>query len=719
MTELNQIMKQQKNKSKAKEARGVLKKVEVKLAEDENPLVKSEAADIINDYLDSLENEKDKIAIVDLCSQKYGINKKLFTSLKRDEIDKNPVTDLLPVSVDVNDYLRKGYFSIIGDRDSTGYYVQSSGQAKQISNCVLTPLYHIVSESNNRRIVEVTNGVDTDLIEFPSAGLVNIMELKQMLILRAFHLIWGSPSQINIVIKDIGHHFERIQELEKLGWQREGFWAYNNGIFKNKFNEFNEHGIVDHEDEKYFSPSVSSMFIDANEDDDPYENDRYMSYIPSKITLSKWCELMDIVYPKYQGQVGVAYTLACVFRDVVFKLDRNFPHLYCYGTSQSGKSKFAESLSSFFFQEMPAFQLNAGTDFAFYQRLGRFKNVHMNFNEFDDQTIKPQWLQAIKGAFDGEGRERGRGSARNKSETQKVYCGLILMGQKLSTGDGNSITSRSIQLEFLRHSARPTDQISAYDKLKALEKKGITSLITSVVKYRELVAKSYAKVFHRFFNSFRNQALEEIKKEKAKISINDRVLRNYSAMAAIIDIINTKTKLPFDLIKFTDYCYKELMRISRMMEENDELADFWSTFELLISKKLLRLGEHFKIDRIKEIVVVKNSTTTEVKKLGEITQVLYLRLSVIHGFYRGEKKSSDNPLDMSNLTSYLKAKDYYIGRAKSQRFSKSPNSEESASSTVTTAYLINMDKLPYSLGLFGDEFIPQQNEASSKLKPLF
>lgn len=600
-----------------------------------------------------------------------------------------------PEGVDKNEFWRYGFFSLV-DGEKTGYYFQgqSQGSFQAVSNFVITPLFHKYDQDDNTRIIKIDNGIGApEIVEMPSAALISVDQFKKFLFDKGPFFFYGNLQHLNKINQRYLFEFPKAFELKTLGWQNEGFFAWYNQSFNGKLEGYNEVGIVKHGDMHYFSPASSDIYTGFRQEDDLYENDRYLSYTNSSITFEKWCELVASVYEDH-AFAGIGFVFVSLFKDLVFKVDNNCPHLYCYGQSQSGKSKFAETITNLFFKELPAFNLNSGTDFAFANRLARFKNCPVFLNEFDDQVVKDEWFQAIKGAYDGEGRERGKGGSKKKTEIQRVNSALILVGQYLSTKDDNSVLSRSIMRVFHKKAERTADQVADYNYLKKEEKKGMSSLLTDLLRHRKHLEEHYYSDF--------NEVMKELSKrirERGK-QFNERVLRNYTALATLYGYFSQHFKLPYSTEKYLKWAEEEVVMLSSMISDNDILTDFWTTVETLFSEGVLREGEHYKIADKRLLRVWEEGKDVDLD-LGETKTVVYVRLKNVQQLYARFKRSlGSNAIDLTSLTSYLKNRGYYTGYVNSEHFVKTrTNAEGHLEHTgfKTSAHLFDFDALGITL----------------------
>jgi hypothetical protein len=691
------------------------------------PQEKQEALDKTTNLISSITGDLVREEYIKLISKEVSIPQKSIKSALKTAFEKTAVVDSggensqyrWPEGVDKNEFWRHGFFSML-DGEKTGYYFQgqTQGSFQAVSNFVITPLFHKYDQDDNTRIIKIDNGIGTpEIVEMPSAALISVDQFKKFLFDKGPFFFYGNLQHLNKINQRYLFEFPKAFELKTLGWQNEGFFAWYNQSFNGKLEGYNEVGIVKHGDMHYFSPASSDIYTGFRQEDDMYENDRYLAYTQSNITFSQWCKLIASVYEDH-AFAGIGFVFVSLFKDLVFKVDNNCPHLYCYGQSQSGKSKFAESITNLFFKELPAFNLNSGTDFAFANRLARFRNCPVFLNEFDDQVVKDEWFQAIKGAYDGEGRERGKGGSKKKTEIQRVNSALILVGQYLSTKDDNSVLSRSIMRVFHKKSERTAEQIADYNYLKKEEKKGMGSMLTDLLEHRKHLEQHY-------YNDF-NEVMKTLSKRirtRGK-QYNERVLRNYCALATLYGYFSQHFTLPFTADKYLTWAEEEVLLLSSMISNNDILTDFWTTVETMYSEGVLREGEHYNLKEKKLVRVTEDGSDTHIE-MPVSKELLYLRIKNVQQLYARFKRSTGGgAIDLTSLISYLKNREYFIGYVAADHFVKTRNTPEGHKehlSIKTSAYIFDMEALGISLGRSRQlEEVPGQNEPeTSKEEPPF
>lgn len=598
-------------------------------------------------------------------------------------------SDVLPQDPDLADILKQRFFGKVEDEYS-GYYMLNKDLTNfyQVSNFTFTPILHKYDPDDNSRILKLENGIDEpEVIELASDALMSPEKFRTQLFNRGPYHFYGSKADLDKIVSTTLHKFPKGYELKNLGWQNEGFFAYFDCIYipsSNEIKQYDDAGLVKFDYKYYFSPASSNIFKEIRQDgSDAFEKDRYLTYTPAPINFEEWSDLMFKVYDEH-AYAGVPYVFISLFRDLVFNVDNNCPHLYCYGPSKSGKSKFGESIANIFFKGLKPFAMSSGTDAAFAAALDRYINCPMIFNEFDESTVKEERFQAVKTAYDGEGRERlGRGTNKMKSHTQKVNCSMILLGQFLATKDDNSVPSRSILRTFKLNYDRTEEQTEFYNHLKKLERDGLGGLITQLLPYRQKVEDEYNIAFIELFKTL-NSRIRDRRKQ-----FDERVLRNYTALAAMNKLFADIFSFPWSHEDYLDWAEKEVIELSTTIAQSDVLKDFWLTVQNLADKLQVQDGLHYKLIEKKRLRVNEPETADGYLDLTEASELLYIRISEVQKLYAKEKRSEGGiPMNITSLMSYIKTRSYFVGNV---------NSEDIGGKKYS-CYILRADELGVNLG---------------------
>jgi len=612
--------------------------------------------------------------------KEYKLNKKTLHDVLSKRTEDKAATgeegtnlDKLPGWMSKDEIEFKGYCAVKSE-ERVGYFGWNGTSKVEISNFLVHPIFHVRGEAEeSRHIFEVENRVKRVLMDVPSKVFISLEALQTHLVAKGNFIFFGSKPQLLRIANELLPQFPLCDEIKQLGWQPEGFFAYVNKIFvpgnsspegggrEGAFHDLSRWGVAQIKDNYYLIPAASVLYADVRGGDDIFKLVKPLSFVPSKISFDAWAEQMHTVYGD-KGLTGVAFALATCFRDILFKINENFPHLYGYGERSSGKSQWAGSVSAIFYKNRTAFNLNSGTDFAFFAYMQSFRNCPAHLNEFDDKVVRDEWFQAIKGIFDGEGRMRGKMGNRNHIEVQHVESSLVLTGQYISTRDDNSVVSRSIVEAFAEKQYTEVEK-AEFDKLRRWQEEGLTSLITDIVAHRSMVEKKYYETYNEILAQWRRMTSGEF---------NQRIFQNWCHLSAMWFLFKDIFKLPVSWPAFNDLAYSKAVEYSRFIRSSDTLTDFWHTVAFLLDQNQIVDGWDFKIQYQSDIRL-RNGDGHEVPvKWEQPKKILYLRLNNVHKLYQQAKSKtgSKDSMTLENLKHYFSSRPYFVGQIKQTQFKR-------------------------------------------------
>ncbi len=594
-----------------------------------------------------------------------------------------------------------------------GYYTFNFKEKvdQQATNFTIAPRFHVYKGVESRFIIEVDNGFKKAVMDVESKAFASPDVMQNSLIGEGNYMVFSGTLTYKRISNSLMQQFKRCIEVKELGWQSNGFWAFIDRVYLPGTNELmpvDEWGVVttDKTKDSFLLPASSAAYKELNKTgEDPFENDRPMEFKQSEIELEEWMQLMQKVY-KDHAATGIAYVFACIFHDILFAIDNNFPHLYAYGERSSGKSKFVESLNAFFFHKRSFFNLNSGTNPAFFGYMSKFRNCFAGLNEFDISVIKDEWFQSIKGIYDGEARQRNSMITRGKQEIQRVHGGLALIGQFLVTADDNSIVSRSCITPFFE-TAKTEEDNANYTLLKDLEELGLNSLLIDVVKHRDYIKVNYKEMFNNNIKAWRSKSANNA-------NFNARIMQNWNHLYTIMQCVQMAAKLPptaINLVKFEKHCYTQAVHWCNFIRSSDTLSAFWQELQYIIERGLIKQGWDYKIENTTAVPIRNKDKDVEIVNLPLGTKVLFLRLNNIHKIYQENyrKRTGKEAMTMENLLHYFSGRPYYIGNQGKKRFEL--GNADGRQSMVTSAYAFNLNMLDVKLETFGyDEINKPENE---------
>lgn len=596
------------------------------------------------------------------------------------KLNDDDLKDLnLPKGADYQEFLQHRFCTV----GNTYYFRGKEGFFKG-ANFRITPLFHVYGQKNNKRVCEVINEHNTKkIIEFDTEDFIQKARFETKLLNESFFVFGESTSSVHfrLLANRTLSEFFTAYELTTLCWQnKENFFAYADSVWHNGVvKKVNQYGLVeldftdeaDDESSEYFekakyfySPAFSELYKHSRDDDDPYENDRYMVYKKSPVTLEMWMKQLTFVYGD-KAILGISFLIATFFRDIYLKRWQYFPHLFLTGEKGSGKSKFGESLVALFTYKQEPFDLNSGTPVAFYRRLARLNNAPTMLEEFTD-GIDDKIFQSLKGAFDGRGREMGKATGDNRTSTTKVNSSLIILSQYLSSRDDNSLTSRSLLAHFIKPQDPFTEEeVRNYNTLKEWEEKGLSSMLIDILEHREYVAQNIHKTY--------SEITSTLKRDLKGKEYQERMMQNYVAMLAPIKLLENRLPFPFTYQTAYEQFKNQILETSDLIVESEGLAAFWRVLEFLFDRSFIKNNEHFKIER--KATVKFQTRKGEADKIWGNTdnkRLLFLRLNAVHQLYHKEvsMREGDEVISEPTIRNYFKSKKYFLGVVGSERFGR-------------------------------------------------
>lgn len=618
-----------------------------------------------------VENHKKTISLADLKGKLEQMDKVEPTKEKR-----------LPDGVNANDAEEWGFFE-----NKNSLYFLSEGDWKQLSNFVMKPIFHVISLTDSRRVYELTNyrgvraTVDLDMQEMTS-----VQAFKRHIEGRGNFLWWGMDQHMNKLKLWLYENTKTCFEIPVLGWQKEGFFAWGNGITTTDgaFHPVDAYGRVSHGDKNYYIPAFSMIYLD---DKSMFQAERKFKYEDGTVTLAQWMHQMQVVYGD-NGRIALCFWLATLFRDHLFKLFNNFPILNFFGPKGTGKNQLAYSLAYTFGEFQTPFNIHNGTIPGFSDHVQQFSNALALIDEYKN-SLEYQKIENLKSVHDGIGRTRMNMDRGKKKETTAVNAAVILLGQEMPTAD-IALFSRTIFCQFHKagFSAAEKKQFGLMEKM---QEKGLSHLTAHMMQHR--------KHFEQHFYTQHEKALLDLGKVEGAAIVEDRMMRHYATLLASYRTIALVEELPMEDGKMLALLGANMVNQAQQMSRSDELGIFWNIIEGLFDQDQL-IGEwDFKIRMLEELPV---TTSNEPKKFEQPTEVLQLKFNSVSAAYKKQARIiGENVLPQDTLRYYLENRPEFLGIAKSVKFklsTKDPGTGEAQlKKQVTTAYCFDYRKLGINL----------------------
>lgn len=210
------------------------------------------------------------------------------------------------------------------------------GNLNRCSNFMMSPVLHIKSSDRSTRIFHLTNDRgEEDVVELTAGDIVNLRDFNKALIDQGNFFWRGDAKALTALQEHLVEVTPSASLIETLGWNPKlGFYAFSNGIYADgKFLPTDKLGVVSYGQYYYYLPAFSEIHADNEKG---YSFERLFRCVPTgAATLHEFVNLLIGAYGT-GAMVSFAWTLACIFRDIILERFKNFPVLNLFGRKGSG-----------------------------------------------------------------------------------------------------------------------------------------------------------------------------------------------------------------------------------------------------------------------------------------------------------------------------------------------------------------------------------------------
>jgi hypothetical protein len=186
--------------------------------------------------------------------------------------------------------------------------------------------------------------------------------------------------------------------------------------------------------------------------------------------------------------------------------------------------------------------------------------------------------------------------------------------------------------------------------------------------------------------------------------MEERIVRNYSAISTLVQMVCSEYNLPDKLAHVENYCVDEIVKITELKQSSDILSGFWSTLQSLVERKLIMYGKHFRVNAKTEFEVLGPKNEIVSYKWTNPRRLLFFRLTHIHNEYMKERRAQtgEKGIDLSTLKLYFKNSKSYLGTVDQIKFTWKEYGDIDSRQVNSSAYVFDYDMLGIDL-LSGDE----------------
>lgn len=530
------------------------------------------------------------------------------------------------------------------------FAIGKDGKQWDWSNFTMTPLFHVKDPNNSLRLYLIRNNKgQEDMLEFTQDELVSLTAFRKKIGGSGNYVWLAKEQQLVQLTRYLYEHTETAKKIDVLGWQREGFFAFGNGIFTTEFVKVDDMGIVRLPNlGAYYLPAFSAVYAEFEQ---YYEFERlFIHQNTSDLPMRQYCQQVIDVFGDY-GKVALGFAFATMFRDVVFAVAEHFPLLNLYGVKGTGKSELAHSLMAFFTKQKKPINIRTSTVPSISSAAGQVCNACMFFDELKND-IEPAKREVLKSFWDGNGRSRMNMDDK-KREVSKVTAGIILAGQEMATADP-ALVSRVILLAYKHQASFTTDQKRAFRELLRIRNLGVTHLTLEILQKRKY-----------FETEFKQAYLDTLAEMNAKLEdekIEDRILGNWVIPLATLRVLIPVLDLPMNYGDLVNVCLNGIRYQNSKVADTNELASFWSMVSVMLRDGRIFPGADYHIKDISKIRYLKSAEVTLYNGTRKILMLVFNRVAQLYATMSRSKDATAIPAP--TLLDYLRNHSSYLGEYK-------------------------------------------------------
>jgi DNA primase catalytic core len=515
-----------------------------------------------------------------------------------------------------------------------------------VTNFSIKIIQHMEDEKRPMRLVELTNIHNRKrTFDTSSDDFVTEIGFRKMLEGKGNYDWKGQGADFSRLCTKLKDDMGDGRMITILGWQPEGFWAYNNSMILEGVNKmYDDNGCFDYAGESFYVPSGNKIY---ERNDTKFFQQKRALFIPAQHTFEEVAAQMMKVHRTHAIN-ALLYTVATAFSDLIYNRVGFFPIYFLYGEAGSGKDNLIHAIQSFFGNPQTAITITgkANTDKAKVRKFAQFTNMigHMTEYANGDENID----QMIKSFWDRVGYERGNIDSSVGTDSIQITMSLVFTGNDYPTND--ALITRFIGEEMNKTEFTEDDKTN-YELLKEMTLAGYSSLLCEILKHRSSFKENFRKTF--------KEVGAELAPILANLNLADRMIQNAAVLGACFKLTNELLCYPFTWTDYKTNIIKVYHQQANKRSTGSIVAHFWECIIEAIK------DQREPIEMYREFVIDGDAITLQFSQ----TYTRYLKMHYV--LY---KKSG---LSKSVLLDKLKKSDCFIESVSSVRYNNSPGGKSS------------------------------------------
>jgi DNA primase len=559
------------------------------------------------------------------------------------------------------------------------YHMAKTGHMMKVANFVILPIIHSNTATGHFKLFEMTNEFGLKLnISLDTKDLNDVRRFKCAVEEKGNFVFKGTQFELDNIKERLYANTTYSNEIEQLGWQSEGFWAWADGITTTdgKFTPTDPNGLISVGDKNYLIKPFSNLYA---QDKTAFLNEKKFLHKTSDVTFKQWNTLYFKVFGD-NAMLATCALLTCIYSDAIFKLVHGeLPLMNFFGPKGTGKTQQADSLLAFFGEKQPINNLSKVTLYGFSQTMKTFHNAFVLIDEYKN-SIEMRFIEFLKSIFNRQGKIQGNmGVTGAKTEHIPINMMALLCGQDLPTLDV-ALLERCICLTAYKNEYT-NQEMDNYKALKDMEDKGFAHLTDDFLKQRDFIIDRFAAD---------NDVIQKLVSEKCR-NVSVRLQKNLTTILTPFYTLQHKFEFPFTFDQVLDSGISVIKEQQKFIESSDDLRNFWSIFMTLIEQDKIREGRNYMLHDVARMQYIGSEQPLN---YPHGMNCLYVRWGGLYPLYAEYSRRSNLPaLGERTIQFYLEKSKYYEGKIKAKRF-RDRNTNQN---WISQAYCFDYDKMDINL----------------------
>lgn len=535
-----------------------------------------------------------------------------------------------------------------------------------ISNFSIKIVQHMQDEKFPMKLIRICNIYGSEKIfDILSDKINSLPSFKNVVTSFGNYYFSGTPSQHERLLRYLFDRMGTGRKISILGWQTEGFWAWNNKIVIPQGEDIvlDKTGLFNYQKTCYYIPSAN-----AN-----YENNAFM-YGAQKRFKSTDTSLAPPEYFRQMYKVhrshaitAILFGIGAFYQDIIVSGTGFYPLLFLYGPASTGKDNLCEAVQSLMGIPQTAIQLEGGasTIKAQIREFSQFSNGISQLSEY--KRGNPQIDGVLKGLWDRRGYKRGTIESPVATEEVPILSATILTGNDCP--DAEALITRLLW-EEMKQQEFDDEAKKQYNLLKDMCKKGISGMADFFIHKRDFFADKFLETYREAKRNFTKGELFK--------NVPSRITDNLSVLRAVFNIFKNDWIFPFT--------------------EEEMLAHF----EIMVDSQRKKIETDSAANRFWDcILVCMRLTQGEALRMGinlrEEGGYLSFNFSTVYSIVQRQWfiQYRENAPSKTELRRQIKEAESFVGEEKAVRINLTINSP-------TSAIKVNINKLPIRAELIAE-----------------